>query len=283
MAKFEISDKAQESNQAGNADWAVKEAVLHQEPLPIKLANFDNGLIIQDSPADKTDMTAEKADAMAEFLEGDPESLSPGLRKVQELAQGVTACLEDKKDCAVDSVSDFENAIQNIDTTALAADKRIEAETPTLRPEFERHADILEAKSKAMKEAALSNIPAEDLVRMQQITNLWAEQKNDKTTTKALEAEINKYPVFSKAAHELKKAQEDAKPTMDKVMALETLKEEVDGDRVVARMVFAEMLRIAGQPERAKELDTQALAIQLQVPEEEVKKRIEQKERSIYI
>lgn len=199
-----------------------------------------------------------------------PEDLSPNLRSMQGLVENF-ATAEDKAKALAQFRGAFEKTIKNSDDDLDTATDTWNKETPKLKPEYQAKTDRVKETQEALSKVA-NGIPDQEKAHMQSVVRLWSMgEQNSPQLQKALEAEMGQVKGLPQAVKDSYQAITEAKPIVEQVAKLEAAVKQAEEDRVVSRMIYAEVLDEGGDKNGAKQMQIESMAIQMNVPLEQVK------------
>ncbi|CAN5527578.1 hypothetical protein BH11CYA1_BH11CYA1_05790 [soil metagenome] len=199
-----------------------------------------------------------------------PEELSPNLRAMQGLVENF-ATADDKAKALEQMRGGFDKAIKQSDDDLTAANDTWTKESPKVRPEYQAKTDKVAETSEKLQKVA-DTIPDEQKEHMQSVVHLWSMgDSNSPQLRKALEAEIGLVKGLPEAVKDSFQAIKEAQPIVEKVTGLQGAIKQAEEDRVVSRMIYAEVLAEGGDAKGAKQMQIESMAIQMNVPLEQVK------------
>lgn len=238
----------------------IKVAAASDGPIPAQ-AGDDNGESEELEPSGKViDMLRQTK----------PEELSPNLRAMQGLVENF-ATADDKAKALEQLRGAFEKTIKKSDDDLTAATVTWNKETPKLKPEYQAKTDGVKETQEALSRVA-ETIPDDEKAHMQSVVRLWSMgDKNSPQLKKALEAEMGEVKGLPQAVKDSYNAITEAKPIVEKVEALQRAVKQAEEDRVVSRMIYSEVLEEGGDPNGAKQMQIESMAIQMNVLLEQVK------------
>ena len=204
------------------------------------------------------------------LLKTKPEELSPNLRAMQGLVENFAAA-DDKTKALEQFRGAFEKTIKKSDDDLSKATDTWNQETPKLKPEFQAKTDKVTQTAEKLSKVA-ETIPDDKKAHMQSVVHLWSSgDQNSPQLKKALEVEMGLIKGLPEAVKDSHQAITDAKPILEKVGGLqEAIKQAVD-DRVVSRIIYSEVLAAGGDIKGAKQMQIEGMAIQMNVPLDQVK------------
>ncbi len=239
----------------------------------IKVADAEADEQTEAAPEGKAEEAEEQEsqnDPINALLKADPESLSKNMRSLQGLVENFAkADVADRPKTLEQYRGALDKNIKQNDDDFKALTDKWQAEAPLLKPKFEAEAKRIADTQVALNKVA-STIPEADQPRMKQVVHLWSNaDKNSPELQKALENEMGQTPGLLKAVKDSYAANTQA-PTVEKVQEMQTAIAQAAGDRVSSRMIYAEVLAAGGDQNSAKRMMMQGMAIQMDVPLEQV-------------
>jgi hypothetical protein len=234
-------------------------------------APSDGPIPAQSGEAESEAEEAEPSGKVIDMLrQTKPEELSPNLRAMQGLVENF-ATADDKAKALEQFRGAFEKTIKKSDDDLTAANDTWNTETPKLKPEYQAKTDRVKETQEALSKVA-ETIPDDEKAHMQSVVRLWSMgDKNSPQLKKALEAEMGEVKGLPQAVKDSYNAITEAKPIVEKVEALQGAVKQAEEDRVVSRMIYAEVLEEGGDLNGAKQMQIESMAIQMNVPLEQVK------------
>ncbi|MBP9094337.1 hypothetical protein KBI23_25190 [bacterium] len=207
-----------------------------------------------------------------------PEDLSANLRSMQGLVENF-ATTDDKVKALAQFRGAFEKTIKSADDDLNTATDTWNKETPKLKPEYQAKTERVKETQEALSKVA-NTIPDEGKAHMQSVVRLWSMgEQNSPQLQKALESEMGQVKGLPQAVKDSYQAITEAKPIVEKVEKLEAAVKQAEEDRVVSRMIYAEVLDEGGDKNGAKQMQIESMAIQMNVPLEQVKELLNRPEQ----
>jgi hypothetical protein len=263
MTILDTTDKpapaATETTALSGAKWQAdyQTALYDGDAKIVKVADQDTPG--QAAPGDQGD--GDQKIGVKEIVAADPKDLSPNLQTLQGLA-GHFDKADDKAKAMGEVKGAVEKTISAADAAQTAAEKDAQTESVTLKPQFDAAKASMDA-AKAPFQAAFAKVPEADREHVGAELGLLADDKTSPALKKAIEADLASRPGLVDAANKFIAAETAAMPVMEKVKALQDKMEAAAEDPVVARMVYADMLEQSGDKAGAKQVQAEAMALQM--------------------
>ncbi|GEM_PF-743531 len=238
----------------------------------LKVADAGPGAEAPEAEATEKEESAEQQtqgdDPINALLKADPESLSKNMRSLQGLVENF-AKADDRPKALEQYRGAIDKNIKQNDDDFQALNEKWKTEAPLLKPKFEAEAKRIGETQEVLNKVA-STIPEAEQPRMKEIVHLWSRgDKNSPELKSALEKELGQTPGLLKAVKDSYAANTQA-PTVEKVQEMQTAIAQAAEDRVASRMIYAELLAAGGDEPAAKRMMMQGMAIQMDVPLEQV-------------
>ncbi|MBS1992192.1 MAG: hypothetical protein JSS86_02060 [Cyanobacteria bacterium SZAS LIN-2] len=196
------------------------------------------------------------------LLAEDPKNLTPNLKTLQGLASHFDKA-DDKAKAMGEVKPEVEKTIAASDAALVTAEKAAEAKAATLKPQYEAAMAKVQAAQGPFK-TAMSQVPQEAQKHVGAELGLLFDDKTSAGVRKAIEAELNaSYKGLVPATKAFIQAQKDAMPVVKQAQELEGSMQEAAAEPIVTRMIYADMLEQSGDHAGAKQVQAEAVALQM--------------------
>jgi hypothetical protein len=207
------------------------------------------------------------------LIAADPAKLTPTMRSIQGLAENFNQS-DDKAKALEQFKGAFESTIAKSDDNFKQLTTSAEATLAKIGPSLEAKGEKLQTALAELGKIVIGKVPASDQERVKMEGSLWQMSEKKPDLRAALEKDMSQYKGLVPALKAADAAQKDAAPLMKQAFEIEKAGEVAIEDRVMSRMVYADVLDAANDKAGAKNMRMEGLAIQMSGGEPDVEEQL---------